>query len=51
MKRFKTLAEVVAYIMDGEDASKYRWNNDAGDWILSATLICTTKSTVSTVWM
>ncbi len=32
MKAFKTLAEVVAYIMDGEDASKYRWNNNAGDW-------------------
>lgn len=32
MKVFKTLAEVVAYIMDGEDASKYRWNNAAGDW-------------------
>jgi len=26
------LTEVAAYITDGEDASKYRWNNDAGDW-------------------
>lgn len=32
MTTFKSLAEVVAYIMKGEDASKYRWNNAAGDW-------------------
>ncbi|MEZ3464688.1 MAG: hypothetical protein K1W23_21525 [Lachnospiraceae bacterium] len=32
MRTFKTLTEVAAYITDGEDASKYRWNNDAGDW-------------------
>lgn len=32
MHTFKTLAEVIAYITDGEDASKYRWNNAAGDW-------------------
>lgn len=28
------MAEVVAYIMDGEDASGYRWSNSAGDWDL-----------------
>jgi len=32
LRTFKTLTEVAAYITDGEDASKYRWNNDAGDW-------------------
>ena len=32
MKTFKNLAEVVEYIKDGENTSKYRWNNGAGDW-------------------
>lgn len=32
MMTFKTLADVADYIADGEDVSKYRWNNDAGDW-------------------
>lgn len=32
MKNFKRLEEVVAYIMDGEETTAYRWNNDGGDW-------------------
>lgn len=50
MKTFKTLAEVVEYIKDGEDASGYCWNNDGGigtSMTFSVMPPCMMSSTVS----
>ena len=41
MKIFRTLAEVVEYIKDCEEASNYRWNNAGGDWDIED-ILCNT---------